>query len=122
MSQANQIQSNNPDNLDDCIFCKIIAKSIPAKIIYEDEYIMAFNDIAPKAPVHFLVIPKLHIVSMLNLQTQNLSHQQLMGHMLTTIPQIAQSQGLTAFKLLAHNGKQAMQEVMHMHIHVMGTP
>lgn len=101
----------------ECIFCKIASKEIPAKIIYEDDTIMAFHDIFPKADTHFLVIPKTHIGSMLDLQE---AHKSLMGHAMITANLIAKKSGLAdGYKIKIHNGLKGGQEVFHLHIHVM---
>lgn len=108
----------------DCLFCKIIAKKIPSKIVYEDDDIFAFHDINPWAPVHFLVIPKLHIPSLAQLTP---AHIGLMGRMMTLIPQLALQQGCNpypdgGFRVVTNTGKEGAQEVHHMHFHVMGGP
>ena len=77
-----------------CLFCKIIAGQIPSKKVYEDEHIFAFHDIAPWAPVHFLMVPKLHIASMAQLAPE---HAALMGHLMTLAPRLALEQGGTPF-------------------------
>lgn len=107
-----------------CLFCKIIAKKIPSKVVYEDEEIFAFHDINPWAPVHFLVIPKLHIPSMAQLAPE---HVGLMGRMMTLISQLALQQGCNpypdgGFRVVTNTGKEGAQEVHHLHFHVMGGP
>ena len=110
--------TNPHTNQDNCIFCKIVHKKINTKLIYEDEKILAFNDISPKAPIHFLVIPKDHIESFL---TVDASHQALLGHLNIKLAEIAKSQGLTdGFKVAVNTGASGGQEVMHLHYHVMG--
>ena len=101
----------------DCIFCKIVNGSIPAKKIYEDDDVIAFNDINPSARVHFLIVPKLHIESLASCEGE---HQVLLGKMLLLAPQIAKEQGLTGFKTLINTGKDGGQEVFHIHMHVLG--
>lgn len=100
-----------------CLFCKIIDKSIPAKIIYEDDDLLAFYDIAPKADIHFLLIPKLHIESMLDL---NQSHHILMGKMLLKANELALKLGLEGYKVQINTGVKGGQEVFHLHLHVLG--
>ena len=100
-----------------CLFCKIIDKSIPATIIYEDNEILAFYDIAPKADVHFLLIPKLHIESMLDL---NQSHHILMGQMMLKANELAVRLGLEGYKVQINTGVKGGQEVFHLHMHVLG--
>lgn len=101
----------------DCIFCKIVNGSIPAKKIYEDDDVIAFNDINPSARVHFLIVPKLHIESLASCGDE---HQVLLGKMLLLAPKIAKEQGLTGFKTLINTGKDGGQEVFHIHVHVLG--
>jgi histidine triad (HIT) family protein len=108
----------------DCIFCKIIAGQIPSKKVYEDEQVFAFHDIAPWAPVHFLIIPKAHIVSMAHVGPE---HAALLGHMMTLAPRLAQEQGCApypegGFRLVVNTGAHGGQEVHHLHLHVIGGP
>ena len=104
----------------DCLFCKIVRGEIPAKIVYQDDDILAFNDIRRAAPVHFLVIPKRHIDSLLTVSDAD---QALLGKMLAIAPQIAREQGLQAgFKMAVNTGLAGGQEVFHLHLHVLGTP
>lgn len=100
-----------------CIFCKIVKGSIPAKKIYEDEDVIAFNDINPSARVHFLIVPKLHVESLASCEAQ---HQALLGKMLLLAPKLAKEQGLTGFKTLINTGKDGGQLVFHIHVHVLG--
>jgi histidine triad (HIT) family protein len=102
--------------MDGCIFCKIVTKEIPAKLIYEDDEIIAFHDITPKADIHYLIIPKLHISSMLELNT---THAQLMGSLLVKINQIALKDNLEGYKLCVNTGHKGGQEVFHLHFHLM---
>ena len=101
----------------DCIFCKIASGVVPSKKIYEDEDVIAFNDINPSARVHFLIVPKLHIESLAHCETQ---HQGLLGKMLLLAPKLAKEQGLAGFKTLINTGVEGGQEVFHIHIHVLG--
>lgn len=103
----------------DCIFCKIVSGAIPSKKIYEDEDVIAFNDIKPAAKVHFLIVPKLHVDS---LKECDASHQALLGKMLLLVPKLAAEQGLKGFKTLINTGREGGQEVFHLHIHVIGNP
>lgn len=107
-----------------CLFCKIIAKQIPSKTVYEDELVYAFHDINPWAPVHFLLVPKAHIPSMAHIGPE---HASLMGHMMTLIPKLAQQEGCNpypegGYRLLTNTGAEGGQEVHHLHFHVMGGP
>ena len=102
---------------DDCIFCKIVGGAIPAKKIYEDYDVIAFNDIKPMAKIHFMIVPKLHVESLKDCGT---AHQALLGKILLLVPKLAQEQGLTGFKTLINTGREGGQEVFHLHIHVFG--
>lgn len=101
----------------DCLFCKIIAGQIPAKIAYEDDQLLAFHDIAPKADTHLLVIPKRHIE---NLNDLSEGDTELMSHLMLTIPQIARQQQLKGFRTITNTGVEGGQEVFHMHFHLLG--
>jgi histidine triad (HIT) family protein len=101
----------------DCTFCKIVSGSIPSTKIYEDEDVIAFNDINPSAKVHFLIVPKSHIDS---LATCELQDQALLGKMLLLAPKLAKEQGLAGFKTLINTGVEGGQEVFHIHLHVLG--
>lgn len=101
----------------DCIFCKIVKGDIPSKKIYEDEDVIAFNDIHPIAPVHFLIVPKLHIGSLADADSQ---HQALLGKLLLLAPKLAAEQGLKGFRTMINTGREGGQEVFHLHIHVFG--
>lgn len=104
--------------MSDCIFCKLINKSIPTKIVYEDDDIFVFNDISPKAEVHLLIIPKEHIESMLQLEDK---HQALIGKMMLKANELALEYGLTAgYKTQINTGLKGGQEVFHLHIHIFG--
>lgn len=104
----------------DCIFCKIVRGEIPAKKIYEDEHVLAFHDIRPIAPVHFLVIPKTHIPSMAELQPE---HEATMGKVMLAVSKLAREQGSTdGFRTIINTGRVGLQEVYHLHVHVVGGP
>lgn len=110
------------DHDPNCLFCKIIAKKIPSKAVYEDEEFYAFHDIAPWAPVHFLIIPKAHIPSMAHITAE---HAGLMGRMMALVPKLAAQEGCNpypegGFRLVANTGVEGGQEVRHLHFHVMG--
>ena len=100
-----------------CIFCKIIANEIPSKKIYEDDDVIVFNDIKPIAPVHFMIVPKQHIVSLAECQ---LSEQILLGKMLLLAPKLSTELGLKGFRTMINTGRKGGQEVFHLHIHVFG--
>lgn len=101
----------------DCIFCKIVAGSIPATRIYEDDDVIVFNDIKPINPVHFLIVPKLHVESLASCEVQ---HQPLLGKMLLLAPKLAKEQGLAGFRTMINTGREGGQEVFHIHLHVYG--
>ncbi len=101
-----------------CIFCKIIAGDIPAKLIYEDDAMLAFHDISPVAPTHILVIPRKHIAGPAAL-TQ--ADETLMGKMVNLGNDLAAKAGLQdGFRLVMNNGESAGQTVFHLHLHVLG--
>ena len=119
-NHAHSLEHTDPD----CIFCKIVAKKIPSRALYEDERVYAFHDIAPWAPVHFLIIPKRHIPSMAQVDA---AHAALLGHMMTLVPQLALQAGCNpypdgGYRLVTNTGAQGGQEVHHLHFHVMGGP
>lgn len=100
---------------EDCIFCKIINGDFGTKFVYENEHLVVFNDINPKAPVHMLVVPRVHVASLNELEDKN-----LMGELLAGVKKAAEIAGLKAYKTQINTGKEAGQEVFHLHIHVMG--
>ena len=104
--------------MSDCLFCKIIAGDIPSSKVYEDEQIFVFKDIAPKAAVHLLVIPKIHLVSLDDLNSE---HNALIAHMMLKLPVLALEQGLdNGFRTIINTGEGGGQEVAHLHIHLLG--
>ena len=114
--------------MDNCIFCKIVAKQIPAKIVYEDDDVIAFNDINPAAAVHLLIVPKKHIATLADCTSVD---QTLLGKMSLLAPQLAAEQGCAysadaegagrgGFKTLFNTGPDGGQEVYHLHMHVVG--
>ncbi len=103
-----------------CIFCKIIAGQIPSKKAYEEEELLAFHDIHPWAPVHVLVIPKLHLATLSDVGPQ---HEALLGRMLSLAPRLMKELGVdNGFRTLINTGRDGGQEVYHLHMHVMGGP
>ena len=103
-----------------CLFCKIVAGQIPARKVHEDEQVLAFHDIHPWAPVHILVVPKQHITSMVDIGPEQ---QALLGHMLAISPKLMLDLGVTqGYRHLINTGPDGRQEVMHLHLHVMGGP
>jgi histidine triad (HIT) family protein len=112
------------DHDPDCLFCKIVAKQIPSRTVYEDDDFYAFHDIHPWAPVHFLIIPKRHIPSMAHVTEQDGA---LMGRMMALVPKLALQEGCNpypqgGFRLVTNTGAEGGQEVQHLHFHVMGGP
>ena len=99
----------------DCIFCKIINKEIPSKIIHEDDDVLVIEDVNPKAPIHYLIIPKEHIININDLEEK---HSALIWKMIKTAKNLAANlDGTKAFNLVCNNGKEAGQQVFHMHWH-----
>ncbi len=102
----------------DCIFCKIVAGTIPAKKVREDELILAFHDIEPKAPKHILVIPKKHLVS---LADATAADEALLGRLLLTAGEIAREEGLgKGYRIVISTGPEGGQTVDHLHVHLLG--
>ncbi len=108
----------------DCLFCKIVAGKIPSEVVYQDDEIFVFNDIHPWAPVHFLMIPKVHIPSLAHVGPE---HVGLLGRMMVLAPQLALQAGCEpypsgGFRIVSNTGEQGGQEVHHLHVHVIGGP
>ncbi|MCX8129132.1 MAG: histidine triad nucleotide-binding protein [Clostridia bacterium] len=105
--------------MDNCIFCKIIKKEIPSTIVYEDDRIIAFNDIQPETPVHVLIIPKIHISSANELNKDNVSY---IADIHLAAPKIAEKLGIaqSGYRLINNCGSDAGQTVFHIHFHLVG--
>ena len=102
----------------DCLFCKIIAGEIPSTKVYEDEYVYAFKDINPQAPVHILVVPKEHIASADDVNSGNSAY---VAKIFEAIPEIAKAAGLTnGYRIVSNCGDDACQSVKHLHFHILG--
>ena len=102
----------------DCIFCKIIAGDIPSKKAYEDEFVYAFHDINPQAPTHILVIPKAHIASADEVNSENSIY---VSKIFEVIPKIAKEAGLkNGYRIVSNCGEDACQSVKHLHFHIVG--
>ena len=103
----------------DCLFCKIIKGEIPAKIIYEDEKVLVFEDIKPQAPVHTLVIPKKHISTLLEITGED---NELIGYLFQVANRIARDKGIAdrGFRLVINCNREAGQTVFHVHLHLLG--
>ena len=115
-------------NLENCLFCKIAAKQIPASVVYEDDDLLAFKDIHPAAPVHLLVIPKQHVATLSDCTE---AHTALLGKMLALAPKLAAQHGCAVtydaagkpgggYKSLINSGPDGGQEVYHLHLHLIG--
>ncbi|CAD5206181.1 unnamed protein product [Bursaphelenchus okinawaensis] len=105
-------------NAQDTIFGKIIRKEIPAKIIYEDEHLLAFHDVAPQAPLHFLVIPKKPIAM---IEKAEEGDEALLGKLLLAAKDVAKTVGMAnGYRIVINNGKEGCQSVYHLHLHVLG--
>jgi histidine triad (HIT) family protein len=103
-----------------CLFCKIAAGQIPAKKVHEDDEFVAFHDIHPWAPVHILLVPKAHIESMADVGDE---HAGLLGRMMALSPRLMRELGVSnGFRHVINTGRDGRQEVMHLHMHVMGGP
>jgi histidine triad (HIT) family protein len=105
--------------MSDCIFCKIVKGEIPGKKIYEDDEMLAFHDITPMAPVHFLLIPKKHIKSLMHLEAENIA---LAGRLLGKAQELAKEQGCgeNGARFVINAGRDGGQTVDHLHIHILG--
>jgi histidine triad (HIT) family protein len=104
--------------MSDCIFCKIARGEIPCRKVYEDDEVLAFHDINPVAPVHFMLIPKVHLASLADADE---SHAALLAKMLLLAPKLAKEQGLdNGFRTVINTGSGGGQEVFHLHVHVIG--
>lgn len=105
--------------MDNCIFCKIIEGKQPAKIVYEDEQVVAIVDIHPQAPVHLLVMPRKHVPSLKEAES---SDEPMLGRLLTVAAQLARERQLEVrgYRTVINNGPWAGQTVDHLHVHVMG--
>lgn len=100
-----------------CLFCKLVAGQIPSRRVYEDEAILAFEDIHPQAPFHCLVIPKIHVAT---LNDFSASHDVLIGRLLLTAKRIATDAGLPGYRVAMNVGREGGQVVFHAHLHVLG--
>jgi len=105
--------------MSDCIFCKIGAGQIPAKVVFQTEEVLAFEDLNPQAPVHVLVIPKRHIGTLSEAQAGD---QALLGRLLEAAAQIADKKGIaeSGYRVVANSGRDGGQTVLHLHLHVLG--
>ncbi len=102
--------------MDDCLFCKIIRGEIPCQKVYEDDQVLCFYDIEPKAPVHVLLVPKRHIPGVCGVTAETSG---VVGHIFEVIPGIAQALSVTDYRVVTNNGPQAGQTVPHLHFHLL---
>lgn len=103
----------------DCLFCRIVNREIPASIVYEDDRILAFNDINPQAPTHVLVVPKAHIATLNDVSSQD---DQIVGELVRRAAAIAKTRGISAggFRTVFNTNREAGQTVFHIHLHLLG--
>ena len=102
--------------MSDCLFCRIVAGKIPATVVYEDDDVMAINDVFPRAPFHVLVVPRKHVERLSDLEDEPLG-----GRLLQAVRKVARQGGVgDNFRLVVNNGDNAGQNVLHLHLHVLG--
>ena len=103
----------------DCLFCKISKKEIPSEIVYQDETLTVFKDINPAAPIHLLIIPNKHIVSV---QEMEPGDEEILGKLFSAAKKAAEESGISdsGYRLIINNGPDAHQEILHLHLHLMG--
>jgi histidine triad (HIT) family protein len=103
-----------------CLFCRIARGEVPSRKAYEDDEVIAFHDINPAAPVHLLLVPKVHVDSLI---TTGPEHEALLGKLMALAPRLAKEQGcVNGFRVVINNGPDGGQEVYHLHIHILGGP
>ena len=106
--------------MQDCIFCKIVAGKIPSRKLYEDDDMLAFHDIHPVAPVHFMIVPKQHVDSLAQCDD---THARVLGRMMVAAGRLAREAGATdGFRTIVNTGRVGRQDVYHLHIHIIGGP
>jgi histidine triad (HIT) family protein len=106
--------------MEDCIFCRIVAGKIPSRKLYEDDDMLAFHDIHPVRPVHFMIIPKQHIDSLAHCDD---THARVLGRMMAMAGRLAREAGATdGFRTIVNTGRVGRQDVYHLHIHIIGGP
>jgi len=103
---------------EDCLFCNVVSRKSPSDIVYEDDKVIVFKDIYPKADIHLLLVPKEHIGSLDELDT---SHDVMIAHMIRLLPKLAREQGLYhGFRTIINTGPGGGQEIYHLHMHLLG--
>jgi histidine triad (HIT) family protein len=100
--------------VDDCLFCRIVAGKVPAKVAYEDDDVVAIHDVFPRAPFHVLVMPRRHVARLTDLEDEALG-----GRLLQTVRRVAREAGQESFRLVVNEGAAAGQSVEHLHLHVL---
>ena len=105
--------------MNDCVFCRILKREVPASIIYEDDKVIAFDDIAPKAPIHKIIIPREHIETINDLESK---HNELIGHMMQVAKKLAKEYGIaeSGYRVLTNCNRDGGQVVFHLHMHLLG--
>lgn len=105
--------------MDDCIFCRIAGREIPSSLVYEDDEVVAFNDLHPQAPVHVLVVPRKHIATLNDVKEAD---SRLVGHLLDAAAKVAREKGIaeSGYRVTINVNRGAGQVVFHLHLHVMG--
>ena len=105
--------------MENCLFCRIVNREIPSRIVYEDEQVLGFYDIEPKAPVHVLLIPKIHVTSLNELTSE---HSGMIAHLTSVIPEVAEKLGIreSGYRVVINCGKDSGQAVPHLHYHILG--
>lgn len=105
--------------MEDCLFCKIAAKEISSKIVYENEYVIAFNDINPVSPIHVLVIPKIHIQDLNNVNDENIKY---VSEVMKAIKEVAKITGIAedGYRVISNTGENGGQVIPHLHFHLLG--
>src|SRR5262245_15298951 len=111
--------TTNDTATDDCLFCKIAKKEIPSSVVYEDDRVLAFNDINPQGPTHVLVVPKQHIASLNDLSSE---HDAIVGELVRRAAAIAKERGISesGFRTVFNTNREAGQTVFHIHLHLIG--
>ena len=102
--------------MDECIFCRIVQKTVPSDIVYEDEDFLVFPDIRPKAPIHLLILPKKHIVSLMDVNQED---NELVKELLLIAKKVAEEKNIKGYKLQMNVGKDGGQEIDHIHLHLL---
>jgi histidine triad (HIT) family protein len=110
--------------MSDCLFCRIIAREIPARIVHEDDEVLAFHDISPQAPTHLLIVPKRHLASLdaatAGAQGEAAPNRPLLGRLLATAAELARGEALAGYRVVVNQGESAGQSVFHLHLHLLG--